>query len=159
MTGRQRRQLNHFFVETFNNILLYEEQALSDAGSGKLSVKELHVLAAVGLLEAEGQNTMTRIAAALNITVGALTTAVNTLIRKGYLARVADQSDRRLVRVVLTESGRLADARHSAFHEDMLDHVAEILTEADVETLTRSLDRLSAFFESAAQKQTTGEAP
>lgn len=110
MTGRQRRQLNHFFVETFNNILLYEEQALSDAGSGKLSVKELHVLAAVGLLEAEGQNTMTRIAAALNITVGALTTAVNTLIRKGYLARVADQSDRRLVRVVLTESGRLADA-------------------------------------------------
>jgi len=85
----QREELNYFFVHVFNQILAYEEQALNGMGAGDLSVKELHVLEAVGGLTAAGRNTMTQIADALSIRVSSLTTAVNTLVRteggfKGY---------------------------------------------------------------------------
>ena len=49
MTESQRDELNYFFVHVFNQILAYEEQALSAMGAQDLSVKELHVLEAVGV--------------------------------------------------------------------------------------------------------------
>ena len=83
MNESQREELNYFFVHVFNQILAYEEQALNGMGARDLSVKELHVLEAVGGLTAAGRNTMTQIADALAIRVSTLTTAVNTLVRKG----------------------------------------------------------------------------
>ena len=52
MTQQQRDSLNYFFVHVFNRILACEEQALSRVGASDLSVKELHVLDAVGDLAA-----------------------------------------------------------------------------------------------------------
>ena len=65
MNESQREELNYFFVHVFNQILAYEEQALNGMGARDLSVKELHVLEAVGGLTAAGRNTMTQIADAL----------------------------------------------------------------------------------------------
>ena len=48
MNESQREELNYFFVHVFNQILAYEEQALNGMGARDLSVKELHVLEAVG---------------------------------------------------------------------------------------------------------------
>ncbi|MDE6841645.1 MAG: MarR family transcriptional regulator, partial [Oscillospiraceae bacterium] len=87
MTRAQQEQLNYFFVHVFNQILIWEEQALGGTGTQDLSVKELHVLEAVNDLTAEGRNTMTQTAEALAIRVSSLTAAVNTLVRKGYLER------------------------------------------------------------------------
>lgn len=85
MTDAQRIYLNDFFVHVFNRILVWEEHALSQVGAQDLSVKELHVLEAVSDLTVQARNTMTAIAEALSIRVSSLTTAVNTLVRKGYL--------------------------------------------------------------------------
>ena len=102
MTQQQRDSLNYFFVHVFNRILACEEQALSRVGASVLSVKDLKVLEAVGDMSAEGRNTMTQIADALSIRVSSLTTAVNTLVRKGYLERGGEPGDRRVIRVRLT---------------------------------------------------------
>ena len=87
MTGTQEQYFNGFFVHIFNRILALEEQALNKVGANDLSVKELHVLEAVSNLVAAGRNTMTNVADELAIRVSSLTTAVNTLVRKGYLLR------------------------------------------------------------------------
>ncbi|NTU88535.1 MAG: MarR family transcriptional regulator [Actinobacteria bacterium] len=156
MTDLQLERLNYFFVHTFNNIFLWEERALAEAGVKNLSTKEMHVIAAVSSLGTTKQNTMSQIAGTLHISVGALTTAVNTLIRKGYLARAKDDKDRRRVLVYLTDSGREMNGKHDAFHALMIENVQKVIGESDLETLTASLGQLSAFFESLA-KEGTGD--
>jgi len=111
----------------------------------------MHVIEAAAALEAQRRNTMSQVAAALNISVGALTTAVDTLIRKGYLERGSDPGDRRVVRIFPTEAGRAVNARHEAFHRHMLDQVERALGEDDLERLTRALGVLKEFFEQYAK--------
>ena len=67
MTEGHRTAVNDFFVNVFNKILSYEDQALSRSEYKDLSVREMHVLEAVGSLEQEGENNMSRIAASLSI--------------------------------------------------------------------------------------------
>ena len=150
MTQAQREQLNDFLVGTFNSILTLEERALSLPGKGP-SVRETHVIEAATALQKQGRNTMSSVAAALSISVGALTTAVDALVRKGYLVRGSDPDDRRVVRIFPTEAGFKVNARHEAFHRDMLDQVEKALGEDDLERLTQALGVLKAFFEQYAR--------
>lgn len=146
MTQEQRDELNYFFVHVFNQILACEEQALSGTGATDLSVKELHVLEAVGGLTASGRNTMTQVAGALAIRVSSLTAAVNTLVRKGYLERGGEPGDRRVIRIRLTPKGEAADRLHAQFHARMVDSAASRLEEGELETLLHSLRQLDRFF-------------
>jgi len=146
MTNDQLLQFNDFFVHVFNKILAWEEQALSTVGDRNLSVKELHVLEAVAELASRASNTMTCIADRLSIRVSSLTTAVNTLVRKGYLRRENDPSDRRIIRIFLTEKGEEADRLHSRFHTQMMQGVAQQLNEAELSVLLLSLSSLDRFF-------------
>ena len=146
MTQQQQEELNRFFVHVFNQIMALEEAALRDVGAKDLSVKELHVLEAVGDLTDEGRNTMTQIADALSIRVSTLTTAVNTLVRKGYLKRGGEPGDRRIIRVTLTSRGQEADRVHEAFHAKMVQDASAGLTEDGLEVLLQSLHQLDRFF-------------
>lgn len=152
MTAEQERYLNDFFVHVFNKILAWEEQALTKVGASDLSVKELHVLEAVHDQTELGRNTMTSVADALSIRVSSLTTAVNTLVRKGYLERGGEPGDRRVIRVHLTEKGKQANQLHSQFHARMIDSVAHQLNDLELEILTASLRQLDQFFTEMARQ-------
>lgn len=143
----QAEQLNRFFVTTFNHILAIEEKHFPKHGIRNLSVKESHILEAVGELEKSGNNTMSKVAKRLNISVGALTTGVNVLVKKGYLARENKTGDRRIVLIVLTEKGIKVDQLHAQFHQDMIGKVVEELNEEQIIALTDSLNQLSNFFD------------
>ena len=158
LSDEHRRAVNGFFVNVFNKILLYEEQALNQAGCEGLSVREIHVLEAVETLAAAGHNRMSRIAAQLSISVGALTTSVNVLVRKGYLCRESGEKDRRVVYVRLTDAGRQAAERHRAFHERMVDSLETRLDDEEWDALTRSLDTLGVFFSAAGGRGEKDEA-
>lgn len=155
MTLGQERYLNDFFVHIFNQILALEEQALSNVGACDLSVKELHVLEAVRHLERGARSTMTNVAQALSIRVSSLTTAVNTLVRKGYLQREGDPADRRIIRLHLTEKGGQANQLHSQFHRAMIQGVGERLKEDELDVLVQSLKNLERFFRDMASGNKT----
>lgn len=157
MTEEQYYLLNRFFVRTFNSILALEDKALADMGIENVSVKESHVIETVIELERCNLNNMTNIAAGLNITVGALSTAVQTLINKGYLRRYNDPKDRRLVLIKATCLGHEVNRIHENFHEEMIAHVAHQLNPEDLERLTQSLEQLSLFFESISNKKNKTE--
>lgn len=152
MTDSQHAYLNEFFVHVFNKILAWEEQALSRVGASDLSVKELHVLEAVSDQTARGHNTMTAIADSLAIRVSSLTTAVNTLVRKGYLERGGEPGDRRIIRISLTAKGEEANRLHSQFHARMIESVAQRLGDMELEILTASLRQLDQFFNEMIQQ-------
>lgn len=146
MTDVQKQKVNDFLVDTFNSILLWEERALSQSGLSNLSVREMHVIDAVSRLEQQNKNTMSQIAARLHISSGALTTSVNTLIKKGYLSRSADPKDRRIVLVNTTDFGKQAEEQHRRFHQEMIEHVAAVMNEEEIDRLTVCLESLSEFF-------------
>lgn len=147
MKDCRSEELNAFFVKTFNKVLAYEDRSLSKACGGRLTVKEFHIIEAIAGLEPEGQNTMTRLAGELSVSVGALTTAVNTLVRKEYVVRLSHGNDRRIVLVSLTQKGKDAETKHRLFHKTMADSVASVLSDEQLDLLLLSLRRLSRFFD------------
>ena len=109
-----------------------------------LTNNDMHIIEAVGL---EGGN-MSSIAAKLDITVGSLTTSMNSLVKKGYTERERSEKDRRIVYIHLTGKGRQAFHHHAKFHEQMTDAVMAELGEEEVQVLGKTLKALTDFFRS-----------
>ena len=89
---------------------------------------------------------MSTIAKKLNITVGSLTTSMNSLVKKGYAVRERSEQDRRVVFIHLTLKGRKAFHHHAEFHRRMTDAVLDVLDENEVLVLAKALNRLTLFF-------------
>lgn len=145
-----RGVLNNLLVKLFNDILRIEEKSLKKSKDlVDLSVTEIHTIEAIGEKE---ERTMSEVANDLGITVGTLTTAINKLIKKGYVERRRIEEDRRIVLVKLTDKGKKARFLHKKFHDDMIKATMEQLNEEEELVLIRSLDSLSKFFHEKYEK-------
>lgn len=136
--------LNKLLVQLFNDILHIEEKAIKSTGIDNLSITEIHTIDAIGT---EGNKTMGEIANNLRITVGTLTTAINRLIKKGYVERKRVEEDRRVVLVNLTEKGEEAFKIHKSFHDEMIKVILEEFQGEDLDVLSRILNKAIRFFE------------
>ncbi len=146
MKEKQLERLNGFFVTAFNEILAWEDQSLRKIGRTDISVREMHIIEAVSMLEKDNLNTMANIAKVLSVSPGSLTTAVNALVKKGYLSRCHDENDRRRVLVTPTETGVEVNNAHKKFHDEMMEFVSQILSDDEMETILKALERLTEFF-------------
>ena len=140
--------LNKLLVQLFNDILQIEKNAMNNTEFKDLSITEFHTIEAIGK---EGNRTMGEIANDLRITVGTLTTAINRLIKKGYVERKRIEEDRRVVVVYLTESGKKVFDEHTLFHKEMIDEVAKNFEDYELKVLTKALSKVSEFFEDKYQ--------
>ena len=122
----KREVINDVLVNLFNEI----------------SNNDMHIIEAVGL----GGGNMSSIAAKLKITVGSLTTSMNSLVKKGYVKRERSEKDRRVVFIQLTNKGRMAYHHHAEFHRQMTEAVIAELNENETEVLVKALDGLRKFF-------------
>lgn len=137
--------VNELLVDIFNRILAIEGEELKAAGV-KLSMNEVHVLEAVSLLP---EPSMSAIAKKLGITVGSATTAINTLVQKGYVSRRSFDEDRRKVLVDLEAPAKQVLDVHREFHERMIDAIFRDLNVAEDEVLIASLDKVASYFRKA----------
>ena len=154
MTKEQREMINGFFVTAFNRILAWEDQSLRSLGKKDISVREMHIIEAVSMLEGKKMNTMANIAKVLSVSPGSLTTAVNALVAKEYLVRWRSESDRRVVLVSPTEKGVEINERHKQFHDEMVDFVTSKVSEKELDVVIETLEKLTEFFvEKAAVKR------
>ena len=140
--------LNKLLVQLFNDILQIEKNAMNNTEFKDLSITEIHTIEAIGK---EGNRTMGEIANDLRVTVGTLTTAINRLIKKGYVERKRIEEDRRVVVVYLTESGKKVFDEHTLFHKEMIDEVAKNFEDYELKVLTKALSKVSEFFEDKYQ--------
>lgn len=84
----------------------------------------------------------------LLLTSGSITTAVDRLVAKGYVARNDDPNDRRVRVVELTREGRVLIVPAFARHEKDLENIASVLTSAERTTLVNLLRKLGMGAES-----------
>ena len=78
----------------------------------------------------------------LLLTSGSITTAVDRLVARGYVARRDDPNDRRVRVVELTKAGRGLIEPAFARHEQDLERIASVLTSAERITLVNLLRKL-----------------
>ena len=78
------KTINDILVNLINEIWELEEKAIITEEFKDLTNNDMHVIEAIG---PEEGNNMSSIAKKLNITVGSLTTAMNSLVNKSYVSR------------------------------------------------------------------------
>lgn len=137
------KKINHALVKLIHEIWDLEEKAIITEEFKDLTNNDMHVIEAVGL--GEGKN-MSSIARELKITVGSLTTSMNSLVKKQYVERRRSKEDRRVVFVKLTEKGIKAYERHEEYHRKMVQAILDKLEEEELSVLLKTLDVLSGFF-------------
>ncbi len=135
--------LNGALVNLFRDVMDLEEQAIITSEYHDITNNDMHVIEAVGLGEPKN---MSAIAKLLSVTVGTLTIAMNSLVKKGYVNRERGKEDRRVVYISLSEKGERAYRHHEDFHRHMIDEILKDLTEEETEALVRSLTKLDQWF-------------
>ena len=136
-----REIINETLVHLFHEIQKLEEEAIITEDFKDLTNNDMHIIEAVGL---EGGN-MSSIAAKLDITVGSLTTSMNSLVKKGYVEKVRGEEDGRIVYVSLTRQGRRIDSAHRYFHESMVRSIIRDMTESEMQALYKGVMKLDTF--------------
>ena len=135
--------LNGVLVNLFRDVMNLEENAIITSEYSDITNNDMHVIEAVGLGEPKN---MSAIAKLLSVTVGTLTIAMNSLVKKGYVNRERGKEDRRIVNISLSEKGKCAYRHHEEFHRHMIDEILKDLTEEETEALVRSLSKLEQWF-------------
>lgn len=145
---KRRAELDDLMSNTFNAILRIEEKSLQNKLTEGLTITEVHTIAAVGLYET---NPMNVVAARLGVTLATLTTAVNKLVKKGFIDRERCDQDRRRVLVRLTKQGRKVFRVHDLFHKRMIGDALSGLTREEEEVFSKALGKVKLFFEESAE--------
>ncbi len=138
------RVLTEMLVKLFNNIMDAEEKAIITEEYKDITNNDMHIIEAIGI---EEPRRMSDIAKRLNVTMGTLTTNMNSLEEKGYIIRERSKTDKRVVLVVLTPKGKKAFCHHRGFHRNMIKAIVRGLDEDEMKVMIKCLLNLNEFFE------------
>ena len=144
------RTLNEMLVILFNNVMDTEAKAIITEEFKDITNNDMHIIEAVGI---EEPRRMSEIAKRLGVTVGTLTTNMNSLEDKGYIVRERSKTDKRVVLVVLTPKGKKAYYHHRDFHKDMIKAIVNGLDEEEMKVMIKCLLNLGNFFKELEGKK------
>ncbi len=99
---------------------------------------------ALGLIAEKKGMTMTEFADALDVTSPSATSFAGKLVDLGWVGRSADDKNRTLVRLHVTEAGTAALAEHLQAHRDMIRSVHAAISLDDQAHLLRILQQMIA---------------
>ena len=139
------KMINQTLVSLINEIWELEEKAIITDEFKDLTNNDMHVIEAIGMGKPKN---MSSIARELSVTVGTLTIAMNSLVKKGYVERSRGLEDRRVVYISLSERGRKAYGHHARFHREMIESLTSDLSEDEMQTLVKALMKLNQWFRS-----------
>lgn len=148
--------LNEILVRLFRDVMDIEEKAIVTPEFKDITNNDMHVIEAIGVGEPKN---MSSIARELSVTVGTLTIAMNSLVKKGYVVRERGQEDRRVVYISLSEKGRRAYRHHAQFHQEMIRGITEDLSREEMEVLGKALLKLDGWFRGKESENRSGDAP
>ncbi len=133
-------------TRTYKNINDLEEEKIKKNKHLKLSISELHLMERVGDDSDAGGATITQLASDLGYTLSAITIAINGLEKKGYVCKIRDEADKRIVHVKLTGQGNKIDRVHKYIHKKLVREVAKEFNDEEMAVLIRGLVKVNDFF-------------
>ena len=137
------KTLNEVLVNLFRDVMDIEQKAIITEEFQDITNNDMHIIEAIGMNEPKNMSTTAR---EISVTVGTLTIAMNSLVKKGYVLRERGKEDRRVVYISLTERGRAAYVHHARFHKAMIDSISDEMTSEEMELLIKTLTKLDKWF-------------
>ena len=131
--------INGVLVKLFRDVMHLEEKAVITGEFKDITNNDMHII--------EVPKNMSTVAKELSVTVGTLTIAMNSLVKKGYVTRVRSEKDRRVVLLSLSEKGKEAYNHHKEFHRKMVESTIERLSGEEKEVLVKALQNLYQYFQ------------
>ena len=89
---------------------------------------------------------MTHVANILEINVSTLTTTINKLVKKGYVERLRDDKDRRIVKIGLSEKGIAAATERDSFMGELLRGAVEQVEPDKLRYFISAIDNINQYF-------------
>ncbi len=136
--------LNELLVRLFKDLLEIESKCLITEEFKDISNNDMHIIEAIGI---EEPKKMSVVAKLMSVTTGTLTKAIDALTEKGYVERRRSTTDKRVVRVSLTDKGRKAYYHHEQFHRQMIEHIKCGLNDQETTVLIYALAKLADYFQ------------
>lgn len=136
------------FDRSFTSLSRLEEAYLKQSLHQELTVNDFHIIQNIGLYT---ERTMSELAKMQAITPGALTPAVDRLVKKGFIIRNHNETDRRVILIKLTPRGEAAFREHARFHAQITQKLVEGLTLEEGMALLKALEKLADSIANQAQ--------
>jgi len=134
--------VNTSLVDVFNNAMWIEEASLRDSEFSDITLKDMHIIAAIG---GQGEVAASKLAHIVHVTPSTMTSSIDKLFRKGYVERQRDDVDRRLVLIVLTAKGQAVCRSHDAFHRGLTHTMFSDLDSEESNTVQNAIFRLQDY--------------
>lgn len=145
------KKLEESFNTVANMATVIEERTMDTKNIPDLTIGELHVIEMVNL---NNNKPMTLIAKKMHVTVGSLTIAVNRLVQKGYLLRIRDEMDHRVILLSVTQQGKKVLKFHDKFHDDVLGIVLDTIPlQQAVKVMSQLAYVLELYYDPSIQEQ------
>ncbi|NRO58762.1 MarR family winged helix-turn-helix transcriptional regulator [Lactobacillus helveticus] len=129
-------------VDIYDQIMRIEESEIKKSRFKDITAKELHLVHTIGLHD---HKTTSEVARILRLSKGTLTANLNNLERKGYVSRIRNQRDRRIINLVLTSKGRLLYRAHYAFHRKLVEQCLKGFDGSDIKKMKQALMNVEDF--------------
>ena len=118
--------LNQYFFQLFVDRNLTEKKTCSNSPLSQLTYNDLRTFE---LIEAKGTANMRELADQLHLPMSTLTGVTDKLVKKGFISRMRNDEDRRVVQVRLTDLGsemiQLKKTAHTSVSEGILNALSE----------------------------------
>ena len=136
----ETEQLTRLLIEFYEKFSSWEHGVVKESG---LSLPQMHTLEILG---ADGDLRMTELAGKMGITTGSLTVLVDRLERGGFVVRKPHETDRRSIRVSLTEAGQRLFAEHHKLHEQLTQEILCALAPDEAGQFAAMLHKITSCF-------------
>lgn len=136
------QKINEGLIKVYSGILWIEENELRKSTFNDLTLKEMHAIDAISMYN---HQTISQVAEKLHLTPGTMTSMTDRLIKKGYVDRIRDKDDRRVVRLALTKRGRVLYRAHRAFHNMMVKRFLQGMNDAEMKIVKKAMQNLEDF--------------
>lgn len=128
--------LSNQLIEFYDKISSWEHSVVKESG---LTPTQMHTIEVIGHRK---NLRMKELAERLGVTTGTLTVGVDNLEKLDLVARKPHETDRRSYFVVLTGKGKKMFEEHHRFHEDFTNEISTELSDNEIETFSRLLDKI-----------------
>lgn len=142
--------LNSLLVDTFSNVLKYEQVSLENISTVPATVTEVHIIEAIGNLGSKA--TVSNIAISVNVSMPTATVAVKKLEKKGFIIKTPCAEDGRRSNISLTDLGRRVNKAHSIFHRKMVRNISSDFSDDEKKVLISAMKKLDEFFKEKVEK-------
>ena len=136
MTDQALTEFADKVLEISQDFLKYYTE---EAYKVKLTLSQITILE---ILSRNKESNMSDMARSMNVTTAAMTGIVDRLVRDGYVTRISDPADRRVVKIKLTGKGGAAVRSALENKKHMITRIFRVLPQRERDEYLKILERI-----------------